>query len=813
MLKKYPTNSYLRGCIRSESKKYKKLVKSKHKQFINGLFENLDQLHKKSPRGYMELVKSMRDGSFDKNVENDTTYISPEGWWSHFSALLNPPPPPTMPEDILISNYMKENCEYGSPELNIKITKNEILKCISSLDNNKASSFDCVSNEMLKVSKNVLVQPLEILFNRILESGIYPSKWSKDILTPLHKSGDKNDANNYRGISVSSCLGKLFCKVLQKRLESYCSKNQIINDVQGSGRPGSRTADHLLIIRFLIDKYVKKQGNKLFACFVDLKKAYDFVPRNLLFHSLLKDYSIGGNFLKILQEIYSKNEVFIKTADGLLNPITTTLGLKQGCIFSPILFNIYINKIADIFDNSCDPVSINKTTTNCLLWADDLLLISKSEQGLQNAMNKMADFYSSLKLKININKTKVMIFNKRGLTLDKVYKFNINGQKVEVTDEYKYLGLKMRPSGSMQMAVQELNEKASRAWFGISHMIYKNKRLEVKRALDIFDSLVTPVALYASEFWVPLSISEKHLKCENNFLDAWEVFQCEKLNQKCCRMILSVHNKTSRLAVLGELARYPLFIKSVSQCLNYKLSLTSPAAKPTNLLKNALDEMKIMSEQGNDCWLLRVNRIESLLKIRKPNFYSKTSGKVISLALQSKFSIYWLKKVNEFKIRENDSINHNKLRTYSVFKGSFSTEPYLELIRNRNQRAFLTRLRVGSHSLAVELGRRTRPPTPVAQRVCTYCTTPPTLAGRTPITPPVDTEFHFLVECDRFSIKRNWLFGEISSLNPKFSSLSDEQKFQCLLCPISAQAIKLVNRFIESMFKERKKLDTEERNL
>ena len=278
-------------------------------------------------------------------------------------------------------------------------------------------------------------------------------------------------------------------------------------------------------------------------------------------------------------------------------------------------------------------------------------------------------------------------------------------------------------------------------------------------------------------------------------------------------MILSVHNKTSRLAVLGELARYPLFIKSVSQCLNYKLSLTSPAAKPTNLLKNALDEMKIMSEQGNDCWLLRVNRIESLLKIRKPNFYSKTSGKVISLALQSKFSIYWLKKVNEFKIRENDSINHNKLRTYSTFKGSFSTEPYLELIRNRNQRAFLTRLRVGSHSLAVELGRRTRPPTPVAQRVCTYCTTPPTLAGRTPITPPVDTEFHFLVECDRFSIKRNWLFGEISSLNPKFSSLSDEQKFQCLLCPISAQAIKLVNRFIESMFKERKKLDNEERSL
>lgn len=103
--------------------------------------------------------------------------------------------------------------------------------------------------------------------------------------------------------------------------------------------------------------------------------------------------------------------------------------------------------------------------------------------------------------------------------MDKIYNFNIHGIKVEITDEYKYLGLKLRPSGSMQSAVQELNEKASRAWFGISNVIYRNKRLEVKKALNIFDSLVTPVALYASEFWVPHFLSEKHLKNETNFLD------------------------------------------------------------------------------------------------------------------------------------------------------------------------------------------------------------------------------------------------------------------------------------------------------
>ena len=225
-------------------------------------------------------------------------------------------------------------------------------------------------------------------------------------MSPLHKSGEKSEPNNFRGISVSSCFGKLFNKILQKRLEKYRNNDKLISEVQGSGKKGSRTADHLLIVRFLIDKYVKIQGKKLFACFVDLKKAYDMVPRSKLFHTLLRDYSISGNYLKILQEMYKENQVFIKTTEGLLHPITTSIGLKQGCVFSPILFNLFINKITDIFDKTCCPVKINNIDMNCLLWADDLLLVSETDVGLQNAINKMQSFYDSLNLPVNIKRQK-----------------------------------------------------------------------------------------------------------------------------------------------------------------------------------------------------------------------------------------------------------------------------------------------------------------------------------------------------------------------------------------------------------------------
>ena len=79
-----------------------------------------------------------------------------------------------------------------------------------------------------------------------------------------------------------------------------------------AAKPALQTSDHLMISRFLIDNYVNLKGKKIFSCFVDLQKAYDTVTRIKLFHSVLKDYSIGAKFLKIIHQIYSNNQVFIK---------------------------------------------------------------------------------------------------------------------------------------------------------------------------------------------------------------------------------------------------------------------------------------------------------------------------------------------------------------------------------------------------------------------------------------------------------------------------------------------------------------------
>ena len=341
-----------------DTKQYNKLVKYKQKTHIDQLFLQLESLHKSDPKQYMDLVKSLKNGSFDKINKCDTDSVKPDEWFSHFSNLfgksLN-----KSELDIEMQKYVAENIDSLESDLDFTFTKKELLHSMRKLKNNKATSFDGISNEMLKFGIEPLSNSLLLIFNTILSFNLYPAEWKKDILGPLHKSGDKCDPNNFRGICVSSCLGKLFNSMLRNRLEDKCVKENLVHKSQASGKINVRTADHLLVLKHIIQKYTKVKKQKLFVCFFDLRKAFDLVPRTQMFYSLLIKYKICGKFLKILENIYTDNQMFVKVGGGLTKPFTPTTGVKQGCIFSPLLFNLYINNLPDVYDNDCHPVIVN----------------------------------------------------------------------------------------------------------------------------------------------------------------------------------------------------------------------------------------------------------------------------------------------------------------------------------------------------------------------------------------------------------------------------------------------------------------------
>ena len=185
LLKKYPKSQYLKSQLLDATKQYKKLLKSKQKLYLDKLFDELDNMKNSNPRGYMNIVKSLKSGAFDKKVSDDSSFVSPDVWESHFQNLLGPPVQNDIEENL--STYIEENCDKVVSEIGLKMTKSEFLSSVSSLDNNKASSFDRISNEMLKAGKLILTDPILLLFNAVLDNSLYPTQWSWDISPPSQK--------------------------------------------------------------------------------------------------------------------------------------------------------------------------------------------------------------------------------------------------------------------------------------------------------------------------------------------------------------------------------------------------------------------------------------------------------------------------------------------------------------------------------------------------------------------------------------------------------------------------------------------------
>ena len=278
----------------------------------------------------------------------------------------------------------------------------------------------------------------------------------------------------------------------------------------------------------------------------------------------------------------------------------------------------------------------------------------------------------------------------------------------------------------------------------------------------------------------------------------WEIFLPEKLNQKCCRILLSVHRKTSRLAILGDLARYPVFIKALLSMLNYDWVLGNRLGD-NSWSSLAYLEMQEIAGRGQDCWLSRVNLVKSCLGVpthpRHLSYASVSSRNKFSL--QSKFQIFWKDQISAVSLGP-DGRDHNKLRFFKTFKSSFTREKYLDDIKNRNQRCWLSRLRLGAHRLEFEMGRWNK--IPPDRRFCKYCH----FSGSTP---QIGDEQHFLLGCNTFRLKRQCFLGRLKSILPHSAMLSNQQLLATILCPPNARVAKLSNKFIKILFKSRDKLD------
>jgi hypothetical protein len=220
--------------------------------------------------------------------------------------------------------------------------------------------------------------------------------------------------------------------------------------------------------------------------------------------------------------------------------------------------------------------------------------------------------------------------------------FTINGSPLEICEKYTYLGIEFRPAGSFIAAQAELYTKASKAWFSISNIIYQHKQMPVSQSLQLLDSVVMPVGLYSAELMTVLAMPESAFTDRVAVRKAWENFPLEKVNQRACRMLLSIHRRSSRLACLGELGRYPILLKALVLSIKYEWNIQYKSGK-NSLVYQAYKEMSsnLNENDSQGSWLSRVEAVKSMFGIQlHGGMCPDRVTKIVQKSLQSKFEIF-----------------------------------------------------------------------------------------------------------------------------------------------------------------------------
>jgi exonuclease III len=741
-------------------KNYNKLLRFKKRKFTNDVLERLENMRSNNPKEYWKLFNDLKKEEENKEVGS---VISINEWKEYLSKLFGPKEIDIAKNIEMINKIKSLEGESTFNELNFIIKRQELDKALLEAKLNKAVGIDAVSVEMLKYSSESMKETILKLFNKILSMGEYPEKWNIGYISTIHKAGPKENPDNYRCLTIISCLGKIFGSILNNRLQEFLEKYNIIKNTQIGFKKKSRTQDHMFVLKTVIDKY-KMLKKDLFVCFVDFSKAYDNVWRNALLYKILLQ-NVGGNFYKCIKNMYAKTLCVVKEGNYYSDPVETLLGVRQGDPLSPALFNLFTNDIPDLFDDSCKPVMLNESSIQCLQYADDIVIFSESKEGLQQCLTKLEQYCKVWEMSVNTKKTQIMVYsNKRSRPN---YQFMFNDATLNIVDEYKYLGCIFSNNRNFKKCTELLADKAKRATFYIKKILKQNN-LSPSHQLNIFDKMVVPIMTYGAEIWCGDFI-KKLTKTDKN-----DCIPAEKIHRHYIKYVLGVHRKASNDAVMAESGRYPIFGEAIKLFINYANHLIN--AKPGSLLKEANEVAKDL-ENHNIGWWYEYRKIIKSLDYDNEEL---VMAKEVKLKFQEKIRETTISNIKKGK----------KLRTYCLFKDIYKYEPYLDQVKNVRHRKDFTRLRISAHDLNIERGRYAN--LQVEKRLCKFCNN-------------IEDEKHVMMICEEYSDIRKLFLDKLIKINPNLAQLDCDNCFIYIMSSEDEEFTKSVSHFVTLLFAERSK--------
>ena len=617
----------------------------------------------------------------------------------------------------------------------------EVKKAVQSAKRGKSCGFDEIPSEVLNNDASIYF--LHVLFNVCFNKGVVPAIWGKCVIKPIPKSSstDPRDPLSYRGIALASAVYKIYCTVINERLSNWAERNDLISEEQNGFRKKRSTIDHISSLTSIIETR-KKDKKSTFCAFIDFKKAYDSINHTKLWRRL-DNIGLAGKLFRAVKSLYSSVSFCIRLNYLHTDWFEVNSGLRQGCILSPLLFNLYINDLAIYLKSFGVGINCDEDKVCILMYADDIVLLAETERDLQILLTALHDWCITNDMIINCSKSNIVHFRNPSVSKTN-FEFKCGESVLCIVDRYTYLGLMLSEHLDFELTAKSVAQSASRA---LGLLLSKCKLaggLPFNVYTKLYDSVVYPVISYGASIW-----GYKSYSCIN------------AVHNRAMRFFLGV-GKYTPVAVLEREMGWEPSINKQWACIGRHFVRISKT--PISRINKRV-ALWAYSKASRSCrnWFYKIR--ERLSKLHLNTDYD------INIPIGREF-VDNLKEagLGEFKTGWANSIHNttgpsgrgrNKLRTYRLFKAAFETEPYCKLILPLRHRSAFAKFRCGVAPLRIETGRYENKP--LEERKCPFCD-------------EVENESHVVLSCYLYDDLRIALFNTALTFNPNFMDLTTEDK-------------------------------------
>lgn len=388
------------------------------------------------------------------------------------------------------------------------ISSEEIKSVIKELPKGKTCGNDNIAAELLQGMGEKGMGIMTSLINKIYNSGYIPEEFRKSIFVPIPKVSRAQECNDFRTIALISHASKVLLHLIKRRITPIIERQ--LGESQMGFRKGKGTRDAIFQLRMISERteqmnIVKKigrnkikKGKKLYLCFVDYQKAFDRVRHDKLVE-VMEWAGVPELERRLIINLYWRQHAAVRWDDEVSRNITVERGVRQGCVISPLLFNLYSEFMIKEAMEDVEGVQFNGNNITNLRYADDAVLVADKRWKMQKMIDRLNETCKAYGMEINVKKTKVMIMNGTKKPKDRQRCITLNNVPLEQVSRFKYLGSWITEDARCEVDIKARVGMAKAAFWQNKELMRGNIRFSTK--LKILNCYVFSILNYGCESW------------------------------------------------------------------------------------------------------------------------------------------------------------------------------------------------------------------------------------------------------------------------------------------------------------------------